>query len=513
MSRIIKTKENHLDNSTLNKIKSVFEDNLLYFGMSSTVSQVRQRVMGITYDVLRRMAERLSVASLIINTREQQCTPFFKIAREPGEPGFVIQKRGKNRFRGKDKRAEELEEFFHKTGYDKDPEREDDFIDYSKMQVREVLTIDQIAVELQKTRSGEVGAFWLIDGATISRCTSRGYEENPDLAYVQEIRSQIMAAYTRDELVFDCMFKRVDLRHRGYGYSPLEQAVDLVTALILGISHNRDQFTKDKVPKGFIALQGDADRETIETIERYWYMAMSGVGAKFSIPILPTGREGVSMDFKSLGQSNKDLEYYKLMTFFLSLFAGVFSMDLAELGIRTDNTQQALGENIEGRQFYSKDRGLKTLLTYLQSINGKILSQIDEDYEFAFVGINPKDELKKYEVASKAVGSVKSMNEVRDDIGLDKIKISEIEDPMDLPLNPSLLQAMQMPQFGGQGSQEEGSDRGEKNSEDSGEWQEPDDSGEWQEPEEIEAPEEIEKSLRTHIEELKKAGHDIESYF
>lgn len=503
--------------STLRKLKSEFEDKLLFMSQGSIVDNVRTRALAINFQVLRNAAQKLSIANMIINTREMQIMPFLHPTKEVGEPGFVISKKGKldRRLKKKDKKSEAITEMIQQTGFVYDGGREDDFIDFGKMFIRELLTIDQVACELQRNKKGEIGAFWLLDGATISRCTAEGYQGDPKLAYVQEVEGQVTAVYTREDLIFDYMFKRADLVHRGYGFSLLEQAIDLVTTLVLGISYNRDMFLKDKVPKGFLALQGEADRETIEAVERYWMMAMTGIGARFRIPVIPSGKEGVSIDFKTLNPTNRDMEYYKLMLFFLALFAGVFGMDLAELGIKTDTTQQALGENIEGRVKYSKDRGVEALLTFLRGFMNKIIRKIDEDYELTFVGVNPTDEAKKYDVAARAIDSTRTTNEMRVEDGLEELEGEENDMVASSNLNQlrQILQAaQQMPAAGGEGEEgmpQEGEEGGtEENESAAGE-----EEALFPEEEETASEEEIEKSqeeLEKHLEKLLKSGYDVE---
>jgi len=505
MAKIIKTEigGKYVASSSLQKLKTAFEDELLYFGTSSVYSEVRKKIFSVDFETLRRMAERLSIVSMIVNCREQQSLPFFFPATELSQPGFVIFKKGKfdKKFKQKDKRAMELAEMISNTGFVDDSVREDNFLDFAQMLVREVLTIDQVAVELQRNKRGEVGAFWLVDGATISRCTEKGYEDNPELAFVQEVRGQVLASYTRDEMIVDYMFKRADMRYRGYGYALLEQAIDLVSTLIMGITYNRDIFTKDKIPKGFIALQGEVDRESIEAVERYWYMAMSGAGARFNIPIIPSGKEGVSMDFKNLGQTNRDLEYHKLMLFFLSLFGAVFGIDLAELGIKTDTSQQLLGEQIAKRQEYSKDRGLKSLLSFIQSVMNRILNKIDPEYSFLFLGVNPEDEQKKFEVFGKALATTKTINELRNIDGDKPLEGNQY----DMVLNPTLVQAMQMQGGGEEGEYAEGEYAGEEGGEIEQEIEN-------EEPaEKKESAEEIEKSLNEHLENLEEQDYDYKS--
>ncbi|KKK80738.1 hypothetical protein LCGC14_2820480, partial [marine sediment metagenome] len=225
MPKIIRGKGGYTYDASLKQLKTKFEDQLMYLTQSSAHSEVRERWASISYTVLRRMAERLSAVSMIINTREQQIMPFLIPATEVGQPGFVIYKKGKQdkRFKSNDKRAEEITEFVNQTGFIYDPFREDDFIDFGKMLMREMLTIDQVAIELQRNRKGEIAAFWLIDGATIRRTTMKGYEGKKKIQFVQLLEEQVVAEYTKEELIFDYMYKRVAIPHRGYGYSLLEQ--------------------------------------------------------------------------------------------------------------------------------------------------------------------------------------------------------------------------------------------------------------------------------------------------
>jgi hypothetical protein len=490
--------------ASLRKLKTIFEDQFLFMTRGNVMNEVRKKVAIVDYEVLRNMASQLSMVSMIINCREDQLTPFFSPCRNVGMPGFIICKKGEYdpKRKSEDKRANTLTEMFQQTGYKYDPEREDDFIDFSKMFQREVLTIDQVAVELQYNRYNEVAAFWLVDGGTIHRCTSKGWENNPKWKFVQEVDGFIKAAYTQEEMIFDYMYKRVDIKFRGYGYSLLEQAVDLVSTLLLGLRYNRDLFTEEKIPKGFLAVQGEADAGTIDSITRYWTMAMEGVGGKFKIPVIPTGKEGTSMDFKMLGQSNRDMEYSKLMFFFLSLFAAVFGMDMAELGIKVDQSTSLMGDNLSGiRQESSKSRALQSLLGFEQSFLNKIMRKIDPEYEFLFVGIDPEDEDKKYGSANKAITSTRTINEMRKEDGLDPLEGEEYN----TVLNPQVVQLKGQMQMAEQQEQYEEEEEYEENEE-----EELDTSNVNTKYTKQEGEIKKSNSLEEHLESLLKSGYKVE---
>src|SRR4030043_1155594 len=205
------------------------------------------------------------------------------------------------------------------------------------------------------------------------------------------------------------------------------------------------------------------------------------------------------------------------MLFFLSLFAGVYGIDLAELGIKTDNTQQTLGENIAGRQQYSKDRGLKALLGFERAVNVKILKKVDEEYDFIFTGIDPEDEAKKYEISTKAIACEKTINEVRKEHGSEPLEGEEYN----VVLAASLVQYKQLMMGAaaaqGDQGQENNQEGEEENSESDNDGDQDYDFGVDEKNLELEdddnkvSDEEVEKASREidkHVEELMKAGYD-----
>lgn len=147
----------------------------------------------------------------------------------------------------------QLKEFLYQTGFDYDSLREDDFQDYVQMLIRETYTIDQIATERQYNRAGEVCAFWLLDGATISRTTDAGAFAR-GVRFVQRVQDQIIEEY-KDNLIFDYKYKRADFRYRGYGYSPIEMATDVITTLLFGYRYIQDQLVRGRVHKRIHTLE------------------------------------------------------------------------------------------------------------------------------------------------------------------------------------------------------------------------------------------------------------------
>ncbi|MFA5048727.1 MAG: phage portal protein [Patescibacteria group bacterium] len=378
---------------------------------------IRDKVLTINTNTLRAMADKTPLVNSIINARINQHYPYTKFITEEeakeGSKGFIIRhiQKGKKVDDNDKRMVSLLGKYVLQTGFKYDPEREDDFADYINMTVREELIIDQLATEIQMNQKGQPVAFWAVDGGTIKR-TSEEYH-NKSVKFVQEIEDVVVAEYSHENLIFDYMNKRVDLNFRGYGYSPLEQAIDVITTLLFGYSHLRGQFTKDKMPKGFISVMGEIDSIGISAIQQYWYSAMSGAGGEWNIPILPSGKDGVGLDFKAIGSSNRDMEYHKGMMFISSIIAAVMSIDLAEIGIKADDSTSLIGESSEPRVTASKERGLHSLLMFNQQYVNKNIRKMTTDYQLEFVGYNPEDMKMKSEIRQLQLKTDTSIDELR----------------------------------------------------------------------------------------------------
>lgn len=455
MPRKKKTKKNTGDlvnmEATVRKLQSELTDPRVQTWLWKGAQGVRERILELNFHTLRRLSVQLPLISGIINTRHDQIRPYCKYAIEDGDKGFRFEIENKTRdfenAEPNEKEMLQLATFIEQTGFLYDPDREDDFADYVGMIIRDTYEIDQVATELQKNRKGEPIAFWGVDGATIARVADEN-DFAKGVRFVQMVDEKVLAKYTNEEMVFDYMYKRSDIRYRGYGYSPVEQCINIITTLLFGYNYIRDQLVRDRVPKGFISVMGDVGAGQLDSIRNYWYSAMSGAGANWNIPILPSGKDGVGMDFKTLGSNNKDMEYHKTMMFVSSMVAAVFSIDLTELGIKADDSTTLIGESSEPRIQSSKDRGLASMLAYIEQHMNKILRKVTQKYRFKFVGLEQEDKSKEADIRAKQIANWRSIDEVREEDGLDPFG----EEWSKMPMN---VQAVQMVGAAKQAEQQE----------------------------------------------------------
>ena len=460
------------------------------FGIGgSTASALRERVLKITPQVQRQVAEQSPLIQSIINVRCDQVAPFTQRLRKKGQKrGFRIIPNDptvKEDDPGIQDDIDSLTAFFEETGFNQDPDREDDFEDFTRMLVREIFTVDQIATEIQYNRRGNPTGFWLLDGTTIKRLDKRSpdyHKHWEGYSYLQEIEQKVKAAFTHDMLIFDYQNKRVDLTHRGYGYSPVEQCIDALTTLLFSYTYARDQFTKDKMPKGFISIMGDAGAVQVQAVREHFVAAMEGAGGEFVIPVVPSGKDGVGIDFKRLDQSNRDMEYSKLSHFFTSLVCAVFGIDPAEMGIKSDDSQSLFATSVDTRQGSSRDRGLAAILSFVERICNKVLRRVTEEYSLVFVGHDAEEEEKRVDLAKKRLEVDTSIDELRMEDGKDPYE----ETWSQMPLNPHAVQIQQSEAQAEQLAGDEDEEFDEDEGDDVEEYDE-DEEGEVYDPDEVDA--------------------------
>jgi hypothetical protein len=430
--------------SSIKKLNSLMiHPDLAMWLYSGAATGVRSKLLAIDYKVIRSVIDKVPLVNSIITTRIDQLLPFCKRAESPGDKGFEIipamtpkEKVPKSKQK-EDPKIKELSDFIAQTGFSFSSDREDDFMDYVQLTTREILSVDQVATEIQYNRMGEAAAFTAVDGSSIHRTDPQRSPYPPDVKYVQIIDAKVYGQYTDNNLIFDYKNKRADLRFRGFGYSPVEMAIDIITTLLFGYQYTRDQFIKDRIPRGFISVMGDVSPEQLESIRGYWYAAMSGAGGRWSIPILPSGKDGVGMDFKLIGQTNKEMEYHKMMMFVSSIIAAVYSIDLAELGIKSEDSQALFeGSNTRPKLEASRSKGLGSLLAFLEQHLNKVLRKVTTDYKFRFVGFEKEDEKQREEIITQQLQTRRTVNDLRRADGDDEID----EDYANVVLNAQAVQ-------------------------------------------------------------------------
>jgi hypothetical protein len=473
-------------------IKSFFVDPLALetnaYGYVRTISPWYGRQ--ISCRVLRRVSEKAWLLNLCVQNLTKKIRPYLKPATEENQRGFKVKHKGaddekREMSEAEKKAARELEQFFLHTGDIEDSSRKDDMDKYTTKIIRDICQLDQIATEIQRTNGGDVCAFWAVDASTIEVALPES-EHLTGVSFAQVINHIPYAYYALDELIFDCMNPRTDIEKAGYGYSIVEQAIDLVTSLINTFAYNAGFFTENKLPRGILLLNGDADTDEVEDIEDYISNLLSGPpSSQWKVPIIPSGKDknsdsvGRRFEWVNLQGTNKEMEYQAWFDLQASGTVGLFGFSMEDLGLHSSKSQPLIGVDNSPKMESSKSLVLGDMLGFLQKHYNQILQYKNPAFEFEFVGYEKDDPRLVMDIDREEVGSYKSLNEKRAEKGQEAIDMTKIKNPADLPMNPQVIQAWQGLQqggnpFGGDMGDTEG-DEWDDTGADSGETQEVDD--------------------------------------
>jgi hypothetical protein len=463
-----------LDKGREHGADSVFYDP--YFVSSNCFENIRtiSRIQygGIHCRTLRAVAAKAWIINCCITHISRKIKPFLKPVTSRNERGFIIHKRFEQQLNKKeDKEAVKIRDFICATGNYVDPSR-DDFVKYCVKLLRDELTLDQVATEIQYNKKGEAVAFFAVDAATIERVIPEKENETV-FKYLQIVDGMPSAGYTQDNMIFDFENPRTDIYHSMYGYSLVEQAVDLITSEINTFIYNAGNFTENKLPKGMLLLNSDANSDVIDEMEDYIAEIMSGGPLnQWRIPIIPSGDKDAKLEWKAIN-TNREMEFQAWLDYLSSGVMALFGCSADELGIQSQKSQAMFENGGQDRMAAAKSSLLGDLLVFFESYINKIVAKINPEYVLEFVGYEKDNPNTVADLDEKEVRTWKSVNEKRAEKGLDPIDLTKIENPADLPMNVQLVQLFQSQQaqddmggdmdgMGGFGDEEGGEENGEE---------------------------------------------------
>lgn len=413
----------------------------------------KNRSIGLSYDLLRRMSDSGVVGS-IITTRLNQVASFAEPQSTKYSTGFVIRKR-KRSYTGEspkltkqdEAKIDLLTEFMLNCGrgnvYDND-----DFDTFVRKYMRDSLQMDQAVFDIVPDGKGVPFQFGALDASTFRIADSyvdeqyqgerKRKEHNYLPNYVQLDQGMVHNEFYPWELCFGVRNPTTMMRNVGYGISENERLINQITSMLWGEEYNRRFFSHGSMPKGFIRVDSSIPPSKVAEFRQQWQAMALGLPGAHRTPILEAGK----IDWVDLHKANTDMEYANWIEFNIKLSCAHYAIDPAEVNFPLSGgaEQKAMFEgNNEARLKHSKDKGLYPLLRHLQArINKYLIRVIDKDFEFVFVGMDGMDEQTELDNDIKKVSNLETLNEVRERRGLKTI------DGGDIIFNAMFMQQKQM---------------------------------------------------------------------
>jgi len=393
-----------------------------------SVFDYKEKDPTLSFELLRRMAERNVIVAAIINTRINQVSRFSYPARlREDRIGFKVRPRDpREKITDAVKaRCAELEEFILHCGWPDYEYVRDEFGDFLKKVVRDRLTYDGVAVEIVRDRTGKVVMFHAVDASTIRLAipddvrTSGQFRllTKDDIGYVQVVNGKKVAEFTFDELGYGVFYPRTAMDVYGYGYSELEMCIKEITWQLYASQYNGRYFSQGALPKGILNFKGgNLTKERLDDFRRQWQAQVAGLTGAWKMPIV----SAPDIQFIELQKSNSDMEFSSWMDYLVNVICAVYCIDPAEINFPSrggsgDSHEAALFDNsYEVKLRQSRDKGLYPLLDFIANfINRHILAKIDPDFVFVFEGLDRRMGIERLKAQEIEVRTFKTINEIR----------------------------------------------------------------------------------------------------
>jgi phage portal protein BeeE len=385
----------------------------------------RQRPSALTYETLRQMAGT-PVISAIIQTRQDQVAAFCRPQQGRYDKGYRIilrdrRDKKKGMKKGEQKEAEAIERFLETTGLllpDDKPSDRDSFRAFCKKASRDTLTYDQWCWEKIRDRKGRPSRFQALPSETIRPAVVDAEYMDPQerrsrVGYVQVYENTVISEFTQDQIAWCIKNPRSDLRTNGFGYSPVEQIMRLVSAWLFGFEYNTKFFTQGSAVKGLLNIKGAIPDRQMRAFRRMWYSMVTGVNNAWKTPILNADE----VQWHSMHANNREMEYAAWMDWLTKLICAIYGIDPVEINFifGASNTSSMFSHRPNAMEVTeSKDKGLRPLLEHLEDhINQHMIWEINPDFEFSFTGYDAKAEEQDRKARAEEVKSFKTVNEVR----------------------------------------------------------------------------------------------------
>jgi len=164
------------------------------------------------------------------------------------------------------------------------------------------------------------------------------------------------------------------------------------------------------------------------------------------------------LQYINLQQSHRDMEFNAWMDFLIKEACGVYATDPTEINFNygnTGQTQSLVESSSADKIMESKERGLRPLLNDIgELLSTHIVTPLNEDFCFEFVGLDAETKDKVVERNTKRVKSF---------ITVDELRAEEDKPPLpdgqgEIILDPTFLQNKQGGMGGGEFGDEEGED-------------------------------------------------------
>jgi hypothetical protein len=403
---------------------------------------------GIPFLVLRQLAKRIEVAQAIHRTRTRQIMRFATPSNKPDEPGFELFHMDPGATVDERQRdyMQWLTKFLMNGGREFDARnrkrlRRQTLPYYIQKIVNDSLTLDHAVTETVPLIDGVDGldSFYSRDSATFFLGNFGSTLEDDEIFAYQLAYGTEEIAFKSHELSIWQRNLDSDLNSSGYGVSELESGVDTLSNWITAMAYTREGLDNNAIPRGFLSISGQFDRNTKELFKQAWDAKVRGVQNAHSLPVL-FGAPGQTSaaNFVQTGQPFNEMAFTKWISLQASILGAIYGIDPSEIGIEgfsAANKSSLAGSDTEEKLTASRDTGLAPILTSLAGhMRDELIAPFADWVGMRFTGLIDEDR-KSRETEKRRMMTI---NENRKELGMDPHPIGWFGE---LPADSGLMSA------------------------------------------------------------------------
>lgn len=407
---------------------------------SSSAFGFKPKDAAISFQTLRRMSH-VPIVRSIISTRIEQIATFSQPQPDKHSPGFVIRRKQKSIGDASIKPSRQdaakisfLTDFILNCGSVSNAWHGDDFDAFLRKFTDDSLALDQACFEVISNKKGVPVEFVMVDGATVRLADSYNQDAAKEYnsrqiqgylpSYVQVYNEQIMAEFYPWEMCFGIRNPSTNIYTSGYGQSELEDLIQIVTAVLWADQYNMNFFKIGSAPKGILKVMGNVNPNSIAEFRQKWTQMVSGAQNAHRVPII----ESDKMEWVDLQMNNRDMEFAQFHEYLRTSICALYKISPEELGYKSMNggsggNGTTFESGQEAKLEYSKDKGLRPQLKFTESkINKYLISRLDPEFEFKFVGLDEDTAAAELDANIKKMSNFMTVNEIREIMGLKKVE-------------------------------------------------------------------------------------------
>ncbi len=381
----------------------------------------------VSYDTLRRIGMSVYVARICINSLKAKVTK-TKWVIQP------IDQMKRKKAAKTDKRIKELEEFFKHPNMSQDT-----FRTLLDKMCEDLLVLDAVSLEKTRYPDGTLAEIHFVDSATIRPVfdehgnqdvvvplmTESGEEPLP-VSYLQVLNNSqyggpesgdIVAAWPKKDFIYFHMNPQGGMENFGYGLSPLEGVLSVVSNLLNADNYNSTYFEEGAFPPVLLNIVGKINQRDIEAFKQYFYQELNG---NFHRPaLLASENKSEVINLKEF--TNRDMQFMEYTVFLAKMLCAAYGMSPEDIGI-TDTTGSKSVSEVQ--KDLSTQKGYSSILDLFKKIFNQEIIQNDisgfgyDDLEFDWVAddsISPEIASGVYDKALR--NGTMTLNEVRQKLG------------------------------------------------------------------------------------------------